>query len=170
MELPPALGWGGLTQQCICWFRVPDTEFYLPPRECDDLSLYAGTAIPASHAPPSTFYKKEAKWNNRGRGGMKSVKLKESQHQRVISSSSLNSVYNSGCYDNMIQLCITMTIWHNFQKTVSAVLFCCSTAPKETWCYLLLWRKLYCSLTDLMSEKKKKPNDGGNQGRKKRQV
>lgn len=38
-----------------------------------------------------------------------------------ISSSTLNPFYNSGCYDNMMQLYITMTISHNFQKTVRAV-------------------------------------------------
>lgn len=43
--------------------------------------------IPSSHSSPSTFYqkKKRKKQNeiNRSRGGMKPLKLKESQHQRV---------------------------------------------------------------------------------------
>lgn len=71
VELPPARDWDGLTQQCI-WFRVPAPEFYLAQRECEDLHILLQLfiweevwipIIPSSHAPPSTFYKKEAKWN-----------------------------------------------------------------------------------------------------------
>lgn len=138
-----------------------DTAVYMSPgsrpgilpgsKRRDDFSLSAATLIweeawipiiPSRRAPPH-FIKGKQNEINTSRGGMKSLKLKESQHQRVSPSSSLNPFYNSGCYDNMMQLYITMTIWHNFQKTVSTVLFCCSIAPKETCCYLLLWWNLY---------------------------
>lgn len=124
--------------------------------------------IPSSHAEDVAWLllQKIKVWHilqkgskiNRSSSRTKFLKLKESQG---ISSSSLNSFYNSGYYDNMMQLCITMTIWHNFQKTVSTVSFCCPIAPKETCCYLLLWWNLYYSLIDLMSEKEK-PNYGRN--------
>lgn len=104
---------------------------------------YGFPLFPLAVLPLPQFIKRMQNEINRSRGRMKSLKLKESQHQRVYPSSSLNPFYNSGCYDNMMQLYITMTIWHNFQKTVSTVLFCCSIAPKETCCYLLLWWKLY---------------------------
>lgn len=71
VELPPAQDWDGWTQQCI-WVRVPDPEFYLAQRDVMTsaflLQLFIWeevwiTIISSSRAPPSTFYKKEAKWN-----------------------------------------------------------------------------------------------------------
>lgn len=98
--------------------------------------------MPSSHSPPSTFYKKEAKWNKQKYRRNEILKVKGITTPKGLSSSSLNPFYNSGYYDNMMQLCITMTIKHNFQKTVSAVLFCYSIASKETCCYLLVMKPL----------------------------
>lgn len=44
-----------LLQAGMAWhssFHVPDPEFYLPPRQCDDSSLYAANAIPSGQAAP----------------------------------------------------------------------------------------------------------------------
>lgn len=168
----PALGCDGFTQQ---WFRGPDPEFYLAQRECDDLAFMLpfltgeGVWIPimaSSQAPPSTLYKKEAQQNKQELMRNEIFEVEGITTPKSISLSSLNPGSNSGCYDNMMQLCIIMTLWHNFQKTVSAVLFCCSTAPKETCCNLLLWHNLYYWSNRSYGRGHKKPNYGGNQRRK----
>ena len=95
LRLPLAWGWDGLTQQFI-WFRVPDPASYLAQRKCDDWGLYAATLhlgrsmggfplFPLATVSLLHFTKKKKKQNeiNRSRGGMKPLKLKEWQHQRV---------------------------------------------------------------------------------------
>jgi len=62
---------------------------------------YGSPFFPLAVLPLPQFIKRMQNEINRSRGGMKSLKLKESQHQRVYPSSSLNPFYNSGCYDNI---------------------------------------------------------------------